>query len=578
MSEVIKPTRVYRPWKAWGLHAVRLLIFSGVILCLHISARARSAAKSRGSDLAESREELLKLSGGHSLGETLSESGLLPVLDENGNVFKYLATTSPQTDHIIGFSGPTNVAVVLDLDMKVTELKILWSRDTREHLAEVVDNRQFWQQFIGLKWQEIANKQQIDAVSGATLTSLAIGESLIERFGGDIPSLRFPDSLEVEDVQAIFPEATRLESSPIDPHAWDVFDATSHPLGFIIDTSPFADDVIGYQGPTRTLVALKRDGVVHRIHVLKSYDNEPYVSYLNDDWSWPDLFNELTLHELAEFSLEEEGVEGVSGATFTSIAVAKGVIARAQQAVQPDEEVDTKPAEFRLTPRDWGTLSVIAFGVLLAMTKLRGLAWLRVVYQLILIGYVGLMNGDLLSQAMFVGWAQNGIPWKSAISLVVMAGIAFLLPVTTKRNVYCSHLCAHGAVQQLVRNRIRFQWHPSRNVKRLLSLIPVGLLIWVIVVAVLRLSYSLVDIEPFDAYLFQIAGWSAIIIAIIGLVASLFLPMAYCRFGCPTGTLLEYLRRTRRSDTISPADGIACILLVLAVVLYLAETNQFFFG
>ena len=58
----------------------------------------------------------------------------------------------------------------------------------------------------------------------------------------------------------------------------------------------------------------------------------------------------------------------------------------------------------------------------------------------------------------------------------------------------------------------------------------------------LSLPVSLVDIEPFDAWVFRVAGWATITVAIVGLVASLFVPMAYCRYGCPTGALLKFLQ------------------------------------
>ena len=76
---------------------------------------------------------------------------------------------------------------------------------------------------------------------------------------------------------------------------------------------------------------------------------------------------------------------------------------------------------------------------------------------------------------------------------------------------------------------------------------------------------NLAAIEPFDAYLFRVAGWATIAIAIGGLVASLFLPMAYCRFGCPTGSLLNYLRLHGRSDHLSLRDLAALALLALAI-------------
>jgi polyferredoxin len=79
----------------------------------------------------------------------------------------------------------------------------------------------------------------------------------------------------------------------------------------------------------------------------------------------------------------------------------------------------------------------------------------------------------------------------------------------------------------------------------------------------------LVDIEPFDAYLFPVAGWATITIALVGLAASLFVPMAYCRYGCPTGALLQFLRFNAASDRWSSRDWVAATYTGLAAVLYL---------
>jgi polyferredoxin len=59
------------------------------------------------------------------------------------------------------------------------------------------------------------------------------------------------------------------------------------------------------------------------------------------------------------------------------------------------------------------------------------------------------------------------------------------------------------------------------------------------VCAVLRgWPLDLADIEPFDAWVWRAAGLATLIVAVVGLVGSLFIPQAYCRYGCPTGALL----------------------------------------
>jgi polyferredoxin len=101
----------------------------------------------------------------------------------------------------------------------------------------------------------------------------------------------------------------------------------------------------------------------------------------------------------------------------------------------------------------------------------------------------------------------------------------------------------------------------------LLALLPALLLGWVLIVAVAHLPFSLVDIEPFDAYVIRVAGWATITVALVGLAASLFVPMAYCRFGCPTGALLEHLRYNARSGRLTRRDAFAigCLLVAAAV-------------
>ena len=44
------------------------------------------------------------------------------------------------------------------------------------------------------------------------------------------------------------------------------------------------------------------------------------------------------------------------------------------------------------------------------------------------------------------------------------------------------------------------------------------------------------------------------------------LPMAYCRYACGTGRLLEYLRHSARSDRFLLADGVLLALLLLSAI------------
>ena len=91
-----------------------------------------------------------------------------------------------------------------------------------------------------------------------------------------------------------------------------------------------------------------------------------------------------------------------------------------------------------------------------------------------------------------------------------------------------------------------------------------------VVVTLLKLDWNLAAWEPFNAYIWYVAGTSSIVLAVVSIMVSSAVPMAYCRYACATGRLLEYLRRTARSDHFSPADGVLLALLVLMVIVAVA--------
>ena len=78
-------------------------------------------------------------------------------------------------------------------------------------------------------------------------------------------------------------------------------------------------------------------------------------------------------------------------------------------------------------------------------------------------------------------------------------------------------------------------------------------------------SVDLSTWEPFHAYLFRIAGWGSIALAVLSVIAAAAVPMAYCRWGCPTGRLIDYVRFSAASGRVQRADIVAVGLLVIAI-------------
>ena len=546
------------------VHAIRILILAAILLMLRLHQQKVELAASTTLPEIDLATVQTFLPEAHSLDPARNDTGGHSILNVEGIQLGIVMQTSPDADHIIGFSGPTNTLLIFNNDESLLHAEILNSQDTPNHVQAVLDDPEFLTSLMGKTKTELASAAVVDGVSGATLTSFAIRESITRRLGGIQNSLRFPKDPSLEDVKIIFPEAAAVQGT-------FVLNADGQLIGTLRRTSPAADNIIGYQGPTDTLIGLNPYGQrVFGIVPLQTYDNEEYVYYVRVDDYFRNILNGRTLEDLAALDLVEAEIEGVSGATMTSMAMARGVVQHAQvHQGNPVFHVGSHTIVFT-SPADIASILIITLGIVLGLTRLRANARLRLAYSLVLIAYLGLYAGDMISLAMFAGWARHGIPWISAVVLILLSIAAVLLPIATGHNLYCHHLCPHGALQQIIRRFTRKRLHLSPKTIRILNPLRGILLTLCVILAITFPGFSLVQLEPFDAWVWHIAGWATITVAITGLAASFVIPMAYCRFGCPTGYLLDLLRRHRRSNQWSTADWTVTALLATAVISWMA--------
>jgi polyferredoxin len=187
----------------------------------------------------------------------------------------------------------------------------------------------------------------------------------------------------------------------------------------------------------------------------------------------------------------------------------------------------------------------------------------------LVIGYVGFINADLLAQTLIVGWSQNGVPWRTAPGLVLMLAAALIVPWASGKPLYCQQLCPHGHAQELLARIAPKRWRIAlpKNLAAGLRWLPFLTLALIFGFVMLVLPHELAAFEPFDAYSVRAAGWATIAIAVAGLIAACFVPMAYCHYGCPTGALLNFIRGHGPADRFSRRDVAALCLVLLACAL-----------
>lgn len=493
------------------------------------------------------------------------------ILDEAGERVGFYAMTSPTSDWIIGYSGPTTTLLVFDDSSTCLGARILKSGDTEDHVEKIIEEPEFLGAYSGKTWEEMAELQDIDAVSGATLTSLAINEGVIYRFAGEGPNLRFPDLVSLKEVQTFFPEAAGLVEVKSFPPVYDVQSSDGTNLGWALNTAHLANRIQGYQGPIDVLIALNPDRkTLVGVKIRKSYDNARYVEDVIFEKYFFRKFENLEVTSFLGKDYTEHGIDGVSGATMTSYALAEAVALTLQEE-EASEATNRISLSIDFKARDIFLVALIILACLMAFTRLRTLKKVRISYQWFLVIYVGFISGDMVAQAVLLGWSQAGIAWLISPGLVLLVAASLLIPVTTGRQVYCHQTCPHGAAQQLLKRFVPKRWQFSIPAKkeRWLKPIPVLLLAWVFLVGMLSLDFDVASLEPFDGYAWEAAGWVTITLLVGSLIFSVFFPMGYCQYGCPTGKLLEFVRFHHRAECFGKKEIAATVFLLVGIALFL---------
>lgn len=481
------------------------------------------------------------------------------VLDDKDKPLGLLLTTSPHTDDLIGYSGPSNLLIALDLQQQIIGVQILSSGDTPSHVDQIRTQRPFWQQFIGS--DRNTKREKVDGVGGSTLTSLTFAEGIERRLRGSSVSLRFPEEVKLREIRKLFKAARKFEAN--NPRTgWSAaFDADGKLLGYVVRTSPYSDNARGYQGPTESLVAIAADGkTVVDVLIRKSYDTELYVERVRPSDEFRESLTGRTIDDWAKIDFKKEGIEGVSGATQTSFAIADGMRRR---FVADTTVAEQQHKAWNIQP---GLLVVVAGGVALAFSSLKASKSVRLVWQAVLIAAFAFWIGDLLSLALFAGWARHGLPWRTGSAVILLAAVALVVPWATRKQVYCQQLCPHGAAQSWLGQFKQLQVRISSSWQRRLGYLPGILLAISFLLASFAVRFDLAQLEAFDGWVLRGGAVVSFLILVGGLVASLFVPFAYCRYGCPTGELLKLVKSGGSHDRVQRRDLVAAVLVLVVAV------------
>ena len=107
------------------------------------------------------------------------DTAFYEVKDAKGNKLGTVLFSSPYSDGVKGFNGPTPLLIALDAEGRIKNVVLLENQETPRFAQHVVEGG-LYESWNGLTPDEALDKE-VDAVSGATYTSNGVKNSLKAR-------------------------------------------------------------------------------------------------------------------------------------------------------------------------------------------------------------------------------------------------------------------------------------------------------------------------------------------------------------------------------------------------------------
>ena len=295
----------------------------------------------------------------------------------------------------------------------------------------------------------------------------------------------------------------------------------------VLNTTFLAKDVKGFAGAVPLEIYLKKG----KVQQVKALHNSETPEFMQEASELLGRWNGKTTEQALAMK-----VDGVTGATYTSNAIIGNMKAGLQYAAKNVKETSFFDKLDLRAKTIIGLFVVLMAAIIPLFVKNKRYR----VFQLLLNFVVlGLWGGTFISWSVLVGFMSGGINvWISLIPIVMLI-TAFVYPLFGKKNYYCTHVCPLGSVQELAGMANHNKWKMSQQTTEYLNHFR-KVLFWILMLLMLAGVWSQwMDYELFVAFVFNSAAWVIILIAVVFILLSFFVPRPYCRFVCPMGSLLK---------------------------------------
>ena len=310
---------------------------------------------------------------------------------------------------------------------------------------------------------------------------------------------------------------------------------------FVVNTRVLAKDVQGYGGPVPLKIHIGKDGKLAAIEAEPNAESPDFFDRAKV------LFSRWQGKTIDEAMAED--VDAVSGATFSSKAiirnVQRGLAYAKQHGLADGGKGAQKESAERTVATGWTLGSIVALiAVLLGavvplFTNNRRLHLVQLVVNVVVLG---LWTGTFVSYTLFLRLFAGGVSLSAIGTLaapLLMLIVALLYPLAGRSGHYCAHVCPFGSAQELAGKLSRRKLRITPRVLHVLTAL--RNLLWGVLMALLLTGTctAWIDYELFTAFIYSSASVWVIVLAVLFLVLSVWVPRPYCRFVCPTGALMK---------------------------------------
>lgn len=341
-------------------------------------------------------------------------------------------------------------------------------------------------------------------------------------------------------VREAMPQGERFEKLSGQVYAAYADESQEDPIGYVA-----LGEASGYGGPMTVAVAVNPSGVIQKVVIAEHKETPAWIKQVQRS----DFLQSLTGRAYSESFAVGQDLDGVTGATTSSKAIAQAALDGSRKAAQ----VIGLPVQSPPVPRvQFGVpeitlLLLFAVGYVAHQRKFKHkklVRWGSMLAGMIVLGFI--YNSPLtlayINKFLMGFWPQ----WQTHLYwYALIGGILFVYTVENK-NPYCQWFCPFGAAQEVMGQVGGAKVYSPRQFRTILEWLQRGLAWLAILVALIYRNPGISSFEIFGT-LFSLTGSNVqfVLLALV-LVASLFIKRPWCTYLCPLDPVTDFIKMIRQ--------------------------------